>query len=126
MRELLFRGLTYDREWRYGYYSVIPNTKISTIRELDTLHYDVVNPETVGQYTGLTDKKGKKIFEGDIIKSEGGYLYDGSYTTEVVMKGGKFYGEGVVDIDSSEFKYCKVVGNRYDNPRLLKGGADNA
>lgn len=84
----------------------------------------LVAPETVGQYTGLTDKNGTKIFEGDIVlmPSYGG----GKHKSVVYFQNGKFAVNGSnYDFKDICPKRMEVIGNIHDNPELLKGGAEN-
>lgn len=128
MREILFRGKTIGNgEWVEGYYY-----KAKYCRTDDELcdyitvphpkeynepssHY-IVNADTVGQYTGLKDKNGTKIFEGDIVKrvwhnkmSIYQIVYDNGLASFIGQAGIKFT---TFDYDSTEFE---VVGNIYDN-----------
>lgn len=133
MREILFRGKRKDDgSWVEGGVLQIPGyTAICAYTDYHGWHdFIEVVPETVGQYTGLTDKNGKKIFEGDIHERVGHYFVvkhgeskrsaneDGRYGWhfEAVKDGacGGFYGD--------EKDYVNIVGNIHDNPELLKGG----
>lgn len=121
MREILFRGkLKTNGEWSFGNLNVsLKGAVIITPDETPIGKYGQVIPETVGQYTGLNDSKGIKIFEGDIVDMPkyGG----GRHQTVVYFKNGKF----AVDGSNYHFKdICpknmEVVGNIHDNPELLK------
>ena len=133
MREILFRGKTYDDEWVEGNL-FIPDkkdtpTQICIGTNIVRISYDVI-PETVGQYTGLTDKNGTKIFEGDILR-----VTDDNGETNLCSCGvgyvlfyyGVWYicdevNDGLYDVNN--IYYIEVIGNIHDNPELLKGGAE--
>ena len=123
MREYLFRGKTIaNGKWAEGNLLV---TKQGCCITPDATVYVAVDSETVGQYTGMVDKNGKKIFEGDIIdfsdRSDGdGYgvvKYDANetefgieYDNIYESLGKHYYPEDI-----------EVIGNIYDNPNLVRG-----
>ena len=127
MREILFRGKTKQGEWVYGlpFYT---NEIIDGIESKDGKLYYVL-PETVGQFTGLTDKNGKKVFEGDIV----GYTNsDNELAMGGVVKYGYFncsccdgvYGWYIEGGDIRLFEepndFCEVIGIIHDYPELLE------
>lgn len=135
MREILFMGKTRHGKWVYGWFC--GNTlnhmmdgieECSQIIHSDTLYWHVVEPETVGQFTGLTDKNGKKIFEGDILKFmkfKGEPDWLGFVRYDISM----FVVEGEQPVDNGGFevqlcsidrKRCEIIGNIHDNPELLE------
>ena len=121
MREILFRGKTDKGEWVYGdLFKVFDDG--SFIHD-GKCHSVKVIPETIGQYTGLTDKNGTKIFEGDIVHiSERGKSVNGKIIFENAYCGGWLVA------DETEKSKCslamrndvEVIGNIHDNPELLK------
>lgn len=129
MREILFRGQKANNEWVYGNLTMIG--EFPYISEAMG-HENSVFKETVGQYTGLTDKNGTKIFEGDIIQRK--YEFNGVVnhieTYKIVFWDGGFsYAIENDDfpnyICDTEYAICidefEVIGNIYDNPKMLKG-----
>ena len=119
-REVLFRGKSVDTgEWIYGYFARVEwyladGTEVSIIIPTDaTLYphcevelYEVV-PKTVGQYVGLEDKNGTKIFEGDILGND----VTGMLCVDMSAQG--------LRLASSYTCLYPVVGNIHDNPELL-------
>lgn len=153
MREILFRGKRIDNnEWIEGNLA-LPNYELPNNAGLflegtaficDSLYcirvddYDrktlelggfvQVSPSTIGQYTGLTDKNGKKIFEGDIVKVTDD---DGEFSScdcgcgKVIFLDGMWYVDE--DVNNGLFNlnnayYIEVIGNNHDNPELLGEG----
>ena len=138
MREILFRGRRKDNgEWICGNLTVWSDGSASIDKdptEASVLY--AVDPETVGQYTGLTDKNGKKIFEGDICKDKHNELWKvkfGQYCDcSDGMQVGFHYSKQRTFTNGSigEELFCmlcstyhpeafEVIGNFHDNPELL-------
>ena len=141
MREILFRGKrTKNGEWVYGWLGHMqcydPHTKkISRIyfTEIDDDFYSrlntIVDYQTVGQYTGLTDKNGKKIFEGDIVnvntnKDTLCHRYEGRNLVIRFDEYHRFVASGRLEYPLCNHYEWEVIGNIHDNPELLKGGGE--
>lgn len=142
MREILFRGKRIDNgKWVNGYYrhhkSKVTSEEISQILVDDGFgfHWMQIIPATVGQYTGLKDKKGKKIFEGDIVEGRchSAWRHD-LQRCEVAYGRDGFEARHYVNC-GDEWRYFTyrvlfskdvvVIGNIHDNPELLEGGEQN-
>lgn len=133
MREILYRGKRKDNgEWVYGYYckcgwtgkekDVIIPSHASALYGIDVI------PETVGQYTGLTDKSGKKIFEGDILRIVGCYfdvIYRNGGFVWRDMRLNKFVNYANSESNIEQFSFVEVIGNIHDNPEMPKRGNDD-
>lgn len=141
-REILFRGKRINNgEWVEGYYMKHINRTLlpinDSVEEKDVeyiIFHDAfsdwnmprgiegthIDPATIGQYTGMTDKNGKKIFEGDIVDT---YNYSTLMEIRWNEKAAAFefwrydtwYGQ------VHTFNPIKVLGNVFDNPELLEG-----
>lgn len=147
MRKILFRGKRTDNgKWVSGYYVVrkrpylkdkganfehiiCDNLVIDDFNDrqfVDTIPITYsVDPETVGQYTGLTDMNGNKIFEGDLC------LCDRNISKHIDKKvfeikfdpEAGFFGESdTSNICPSDFYMCEIIGNVFDTPEFLEAG----
>ena len=130
MRTIKFRAKDFDGVWHYGslVYTNILDAKIyyQTVKgSLKITDWLFVTPDTIGQFTGLYDKNGKEIYEGDILKWKAdNRLY------AVIFNWGMFYAS--VEVCNQEIyggfplhsltddEACEIVGNIYDNPELIK------
>ncbi len=140
MREILFRGKREDNgEWVCGYYchcvyAMNGGKTYPAIQQTDdgSLYFREIIPETIGQYTGLTDKNGKKIFEGDIVKDEQAKMLGKVVYATAAAAAEDFDGIAGFMVDNADvydglqnyngfWHLCEVIGNIYDNPELLGG-----
>lgn len=157
MRYILFRGKDKDDgKWYEGAYRRYDDTtycfKEDCDRHPENTHHTIVFscmtdwglpnrhlqaeviPETVGQYTGLQDKNGKRVFEGDIVQFEDDTPGQYEYHDDIFMNvgaveynNGRFYFTNRVSVEMDDIIYeniadCTVIGNIHDNPELLENG----
>ena len=148
-REILFRGKRVDNgEWAYGrgllqckdelgneivaiFTDIVKSEKYIKKEGRYTLYYEPVKAETLGQYTGLKDKNGKKIFEGDILE----YIGKRKDNMNKVYRRKAVFHEGMFALLSKELQiysalnyHCmedgrstwRVIGNIHDNPELIE------
>ena len=137
-REIKFRGKRVDNDkWIAGVGVVTNGSRKHVIESRDYARPSTallfiameVIPETVGQYTGLQDKNGNKIYEGDILHRSlpvdrtrivhfemGGFAVKNIKTEDRLM-------HNSFPISNSD--YWEIIGNIYENPDLLKGGTPN-
>ena len=130
MCEILFRGkitepCKYQGQWLEGFYGEGDGLSLIAIQESNGLNGFFCDPLTVGQYTGLTDKNGTRIFEGDILEGDlEDNLDPGAKWRSVVVweKFGWNCKEGHVSLPIDEFdiKESEVIGNIHDNPELME------
>lgn len=130
MREILFRGKTKKGKWIEGdlCQSRLKSIfMISQYTEHGNRMTEVVNPETVGQYSGRTDKNNVKMFEGDIVT--GLFLHSMPVNGVVAFRDGSFgllWVRAVAVTFTPFTSMCnveyEVIGNFFDNPELLEGG----
>lgn len=125
MREILFRGKRLDNgEWVCGFIVKMFGTYHIIDKDDENTAYEVIS-ETVGQYIGLKDKNGKRIFEGDILGSRYYYMSPDDVAVEVVkwFRNGWAIQEGDCMPDSLTedgiLPYSEIIGNIHDNPELL-------
>ena len=130
-REIIFKAKRKDNgEWAEGYY--LPGMKLpgydgeNDFIVMSDGDYFAINPITLCQYTGLTDKNGKKIWENDILCGHLDEKYPEDITyTKVFWNVNGFYTKesrsiDVHLLDRFEREYFEVVGNIFDNPELLE------
>lgn len=144
MREILFRGKRLDNgEWLYGYYAKLPHPITAFLKDfivevkfdesdvVGNIEYILVDPETVGQFTGVLDNNGKKIFEGDIVSFYEVLGQKGLMEYMEPFKGVVKYGKGYYYVEYinkrnqkgiwqlSSCWHLEVVGNIHDNKELF-------
>ena len=123
MREIKFRGKKKNGSWLFG--DLVQRPPIALIFPLDAPDSQdnyIVDLKTVGQFTGLTDKNGVEIYEGDIVKVD---MFTKNYC--IVFGESKKWGASfqyksdysIYYLTENFAKDCVVVGNIYENPELL-------
>lgn len=127
--KIAFGGYNGGDGWIYGNLTGSPtHPYIQEVKGLGNDFYHLplteVIPKSVGQYTGLHDKNGKEIYEGDIVKTLVSRLNstkNKKYRNFMIRYDAPHFWNGYDTLLMSEWK-MEVIGNIYDNPELLEGG----
>lgn len=121
-RVIKFRGYnSHDGKFMYGSFIDNSQSDFDCYIQNDSGHFLEVERDTVGQYTGLNDKNGKEIYEGDIVSEKFDNVYD---VGKVVFNDGAFWvlfaddEYLLIGCDSEE---TEVISNIYEHPHLLEG-----
>ena len=127
MREILFRGKRIDgRGWANGFYISCGGP---CILDDDDMFFGAdgvegmysVDSSTVGQYTGLKDRNGVRIFEGDVVAFDGGRFVVEYFESRMGFGFSGLKGRGVVSgFTMMDLEHLEVIGNVHDNPELLE------
>ena len=131
-REIKFRGKSLNTGlWLYG------DLRQDNVRKKTYIEYEV-DPETVGQYTGLKDSTGKEIYEGDILKTPRGFIGQVVFGRAEEECRHKLFGRMVIDCYTTygwifvrgdgykcsiddELLEGEIIGNVFSNPEILRG-----
>lgn len=130
MRKIKFRGKNrWNGVWYYGSLFVKELYGCPLIFST-TIECSEVDPETIGQFSGLYDCNGKEIYEGDILKWEkDGLMYVVKFWDGMFYASVKECNDGILGgfplhaLTKHDYRKCEIIGNIHDNPELLKGGA---
>ena len=130
MREIKFRGKRIDNgEWVYGYYfqgfTGISYILVMHDHILGMTEFYEVDPSTVGQFTGLKDKNGNEIYEGDILEEEPGYYFEVIWSVECAKFKLQWQTKAIQYPEWNRGVNMTVIGNRWDNPELLGESYEN-
>ena len=132
MRPIKFRGRTFNGTiWAYGLIEMLRFDDGSLHRYIREYKQNggytdyEVDPDTIGQFTGLYDNNGKEIYEGDILK----WKYNRTYKVHWYTEKGRFILMNTMNRDDTMDCYFddiedefEVIGNIHDNHELMKGG----
>lgn len=140
-RVIKFRGQDYQGKWHYGslitltddsgelnYFILEGNYELQTMEPFED--FILVKPETVGQFTGLYDKDGKEIYEGDILRMdypEWDYVvfWEDSRLKWAYRKIGETQSYSLC-MSPLELSHYEVIGDIHENPELITKGGNNA
>lgn len=119
MREIKFRGKRpFVGGWLYGLLDIQGNDVEIFSRENNTFSKGIVIPRTIGQFTGLYDKNGKEVFEGDVVKLPAGNMRvsfsDGAFVLIPPKTNVIYEALGLIEDE------YEIIGNIHENPELLE------